>query len=47
MEKQVAAELRKSLDQTVASLLTQLDANMRQIVREAVAERLGQPRDPS
>ncbi len=47
MEKQVAAELRKSLDQPVASLLTQLDANMRQIVREAVAERLGQPRDPS
>lgn len=47
MEKQVAAELRKNLDQTVASLLSQLDVNVREIVREAVAEKLRQPRDPS
>lgn len=47
MEKQVAAALRKNLDQTVASLLSQLDVNVREIVREAVAEKLRQPRDPS
>lgn len=47
MEKQLAAELRKNLDQTVATLLSQLDVNVREIVREAVAEKLGQPRDPS
>ena len=47
MEKQVSAELRKSLDQTVANLLGQLDVSVREIVREAVAEKLKQPRDPS
>jgi hypothetical protein len=47
MEKQVAAELRKNLDQTVASLLSQLDVNVREIVRDAVAEKLKQPRDKS
>ncbi len=47
MEKQVAAELRRNLDQTVATLLSQLDVNVREIVREAVAEKLKQPRDPS
>ena len=47
MEKQVAAELRKNLDQTVASLLSQLDVNVREIVRDAVTEKLKQPRDPS
>lgn len=46
MEKQVAAELRKNLDQTVASLLSQLDVNVREIVRDAVAEKLRQPRNP-
>jgi len=46
MEKQVATELRKNLDETVASLLSQLDVNVREIVREAVAEKLRQPRDP-
>jgi hypothetical protein len=46
MEKQVAAELRKNLDQTVSSLLSQLDVNVREIVRDAVAEKLKQPRDP-
>lgn len=40
MEKQVAAELRKNLDETVASLLSQLDVNVRDIVRDAVAEKL-------
>ena len=47
MEKQVATELRKNLDQTVATLLSQLDGNVREIVREAIAEKLRQPRDPS
>lgn len=47
MEKQLAAELRKNLDQTVATLLSQLDVNVREIVREAVAEKLKPPRDPS
>jgi hypothetical protein len=47
MEKQVAAELRKNLDQTLSSLLSQLDINVREIVRDAVAEKLKQPRDPS
>jgi len=47
MEKQVSAELRKSLDQTVANLLSQFDVSVREIVREAVAEKLKPPRDPS
>jgi hypothetical protein len=47
MEKQVSAELRKSLDQTVATLLSQIDVSVREIVREAVAEKLKPPRDPS
>lgn len=40
MEKQVASELRKNLDETVATLLSQLDVNVREIVRDAVAEKL-------
>lgn len=40
MEKQVATELRKNLDETVAMLLSQLDVNVREIVRDAVAEKL-------
>ncbi len=47
MEKQVTAELRKNLDQTVATLLSQLDVNVREIVRDAIAEKLKQSRDPS
>lgn len=47
MEKQVASELRKNLDQTVATLLSQLDVNVREIVRNAIAEKLKQPHDPS
>ena len=47
MEKQLAAELRKNIDQTVANLLSQLDVNVREIVRDAVAEKLKQPRDPA
>lgn len=47
MEKQVAAELRKNLDQTVSTLLAQLDVNVREIVRQAVDEKLGRPRDPA
>jgi hypothetical protein len=40
MEKQVATEFRKNLDETVATLLSQLDVNVRDIVRDAVAEKL-------
>ncbi|MHB1352974.1 MAG: hypothetical protein ACYC5S_05590 [Thiobacillus sp.] len=47
MEKQVAAELRRNIDETVANLLSQLDVNMREVVRDAVAEKLKQPRKPS
>lgn len=47
MEKQVATELRRNLDETVATLLAQLDVNVREIVRDAVAEKLKRPRDPS
>lgn len=47
MEQQVSAELRKSLDQTVANLLSQFDVSVREIVREAIAEKLKPPRDPS
>ena len=46
MEQQVASELRKNLDQTVATLLSQLDVNVREIVRDAVAEKLKKPHDP-
>ncbi|MDP2030314.1 MAG: hypothetical protein Q8K12_11805 [Thiobacillus sp.] len=47
MEQQVSAELRKSLDQTVANLLSQFDVSVREIVREAIAEKLKPPHDPS
>jgi len=47
MEQQVSAELRKSLDQTVSNLLSQFDVSVREIVREAIAEKLKPPRDPS
>ena len=47
MEQQVSAELRKSLDQTVANLLSQFDVSVREIVREAITEKLKPPRDPS
>ena len=40
MEQQVASELRKNLDETVALLLSQLDVSVRDIVRDAVAEKL-------
>lgn len=46
MEKQVASELRKNLDETVSALLSQLDVNVREIVRDAVAEKL-KSRPPS
>lgn len=47
MEKQVAAELRRNLDETVSTLLAQLDVNVREIVREAVAEKLQNRTPPS
>jgi hypothetical protein len=45
MEKHVASELRKNIDETVASLLSQLDVNVREIVREAIEEKLRQQRN--
>jgi len=44
MEQQVASELRKNLDETVATLLSQLDVSVRDIVRDAVAEKLKTPK---
>lgn len=43
MEQQVASELRKNLDETVANLLSQLDVSVRDMVRDAVAEKLKNP----
>ena len=40
MEEQLAGELRKKLDESLSGLLSQFDVNMREIVREAVAEKL-------
>ena len=47
MEKQVAFELRKNLDETVAALMSQLDMNVREIVRDAVNEKLKPPKPGS
>lgn len=47
MEQQVASELRKNLDETVATLLSQLDVSVRDIVRDAVAEKLKTPKPDS
>lgn len=47
MEQQVATELRKNLDETVATLLSQLDVSVRDIVRDAVAEKLKTPKPDS
>lgn len=47
MEQQVASELRKNLDETVAMLLSQLDVSVRDIVRDAVAEKLKTPKPDS
>lgn len=47
MARQVSEELRAKLDQTVEGILSQLDVNVRDIVRDAVAEKLKEPRDPS
>jgi hypothetical protein len=47
MEKQVSEELRRKLDQTVEGILSQLDVDVRNVVRDAVAEKLKAPRDPS
>lgn len=46
MEKQVSEALRKNLDQTLASVLSQLDVDVRDLVRDAVAEKLKQTRNP-
>jgi hypothetical protein len=47
MEKQVAAALRKGIDETVSTLLAQLDAHVRDIVRETIAEKLRDRHPPS
>lgn len=40
LQNKVATEIRNSLDDTVSALLAQLDVNIREIVREAVNEKL-------
>jgi hypothetical protein len=40
MEKKVVAELRKNIDDTVATVLLQLNLDVHEIVRDAVAEKL-------
>lgn len=40
LQDKVATQIRNSLDDTVAALLAQLDVNIREIVREAINERL-------
>lgn len=47
MEQRVASELRKNLDETVATLLSQLDVSVRDIVLDAVAEKLKTPKPNS
>lgn len=44
MEQQVAAALHRTLDQTVANLLAQLDVHVREVVRDALADTLKPPR---
>lgn len=44
MEQQVAAELHRTLDQTVATLLAQLDVHVREVVRDTLADTLKPPR---
>lgn len=46
LDRRIAAALHTSLDQTLAHLRSQLDADLRALVRDAVADRIGQPRDP-
>lgn len=46
MEQQDSEELRKNLDQTLASVLSQLDPSVRDLVRDAVAEKLKQTQPP-
>lgn len=45
VDEQVSAALRKSLDDTLGALLPQLDATLREVVRDAIAEKLASP-DP-
>ena len=39
----ISSQIHNSLDDTVSALLAQLDVNIREIVREAINERLGKP----
>lgn len=43
LQSKVAPQIRNSLDDTVSALLAQLDVNIREIVRDAINERLGKP----
>lgn len=41
LQDKLATQIRSSLDDTVSALLAQLDVNIREIVREAVNDKLG------
>ena len=41
LQDKVARQIRNSLDDTISALLAQLDVNIREIVRDAIKEKLG------
>lgn len=43
LQNKISSQIHNSLDDTVSALLAQLDVNIREIVREAINERLGKP----
>ncbi len=43
LQNKISSRIHSSLDDTVSALLAQLDVNIREIVREAINERLGKP----
>lgn len=43
LQDKISSRIHSSLDDTVSTLLAQLDVNIREIVREAINERLGKP----
>lgn len=43
LQDKISSQIHNSLDDTVSALLAQLDVNIREIVREAINERLGKP----
>lgn len=43
LRDRLAAEIRNSLDDTLSTLLAQMDVHIREIVRETINEQLGKP----